>query len=49
MTYQITYTKANELHQLEWIVPQGWSEPAVRECFERRFPGSEILNIKGPA
>jgi len=49
MPYQITYTKSNELHTLEWICPQGWNEPAVRKCFLQRFPGSEILDIKGPA
>lgn len=47
MPYQITYTKSNELHTLEWICPQDWSELAVRECFLQRFPGSEILSVKG--
>jgi hypothetical protein len=50
MPYQITYTKSDELHQLEWtlewIVPAGWTEPAISECFLRRFPGSEILRIE---
>jgi hypothetical protein len=46
MPYQITYTKSDELHQLEWIVPTGWTEPVIRECFLQRFPGSEILRIE---
>ena len=45
MPYQITYVKANELHQLEWIVPTGWPETAIRECFSQRFPDREILCI----
>lgn len=46
MPYQITYTKSDELHQLEWICPQGWSERAIKECFLQRFPGSKILRFE---
>lgn len=49
MPYQITYTKSDELHTLEWICPQGWAEPTVRECFLRRFPDRQIISIKAPA
>jgi hypothetical protein len=46
MTYQIVYRKNNELINLEWIVPTGWSDSAVRECFERRYSQAEIITIE---
>lgn len=45
MAYLITYRKNNEQHTLEWIVPSGWSEPAIREAFAGQYPQAEILDI----
>jgi hypothetical protein len=45
MAYYITYTKDNERHDLEWIAGNGWTIPAIRQCFERRFSGAEIISI----
>ena len=46
MTYQIIYKKHNEIVTLEWISPTGWSQKAIRECFERQFPQAEIISIE---
>jgi hypothetical protein len=45
MAYYITYQKDNETHDLEWIAGNGWTIPAIRQCFERRFSGAEIISI----
>ena len=46
MTYQIIYTKNNEIVTLEWISPTGWSSETIRECFEHRFPQPEIISLE---
>ena len=46
MTYQITYTKSNETHSLEWIVPTGWSTAAIIESFERQYAQAEIISLE---
>ena len=46
MTYQITYTKSNETHSLEWIVPTGWSTAAIIESFERQNAQAEIISLE---
>ena len=46
MTYQIIYTKSNETHSLEWIVPTGWSTAAIIESFERQYAQAEIIIIE---
>jgi hypothetical protein len=45
MAYYITYAKDNETHDLEWIAGNGWTIPAIRQCFERRFSDAEIISI----
>ena len=45
MTYQITYTKSNETHSLEWIVPTGWSTAAIIESFERQYAQAQIISL----
>jgi hypothetical protein len=45
MAYYITYIKDNEHHDLEWIAGNGWTTPAIRQCFERRFPRAQIITI----
>ena len=45
MAYYITYIKNNETHELEWIAGNGWTIPAIRQCFQRRFHGAEIISI----
>ena len=45
MPYLIQYRKNDETHSIEWIVPTGWSEPAIREAFDRQYPQAEILAI----
>ena len=46
MPYSITYRKDNETISMEWIVPTGWGEIAIRESFEQQYPGAEIINLK---
>ena len=45
MHYLITYRKGNETIELEWIVPAGWGEAAIREAFRRQYPEAEIVSI----
>ena len=45
MAYYITYIKDDERHDLEWIAGNGWTKDSIRECFERRFSGAEIISI----
>jgi hypothetical protein len=45
MAYYITYIKDNEQHDLEWIAGNGWSVASIRQCFEQRFSGAEIISI----
>lgn len=45
MTYLICYQKNNETNRLEWIVPTGWTECAIREAFAGQYPQAEILDI----
>lgn len=46
MPFLIHYRKHDETHRIEWIVPTGWSEPAIREAFCRQYPQAEILAIE---
>jgi hypothetical protein len=46
MPYSITYRKDNEQICLEWIVPTGWGEIAIRESFERQYPQAEIIKLE---
>jgi hypothetical protein len=48
VTYEIIYrnTQTNEQHSIEWIAPTGWSQDAIRECFEQQYPTAEVLFIK---
>jgi hypothetical protein len=48
VTYEIIYrnTQTNEQHTIEWIAPTGWSQDAIRECFEQRNSAAEVLFIK---
>ena len=46
MTYQITYTKLNETHTLEWIIPTGWGEASIIESFKRQYAQAEIISLK---
>jgi len=45
MTYQITYRKNNEIINLEWIAPTGWSTATIKECFERQYAQAEIISL----
>jgi hypothetical protein len=45
MAYEITYQKDNATIDLQWIVPTGWSETAIREAFERQYSGAEIVSV----
>jgi hypothetical protein len=45
MAYEITYQKDNATIDLQWIVPTGWSETAIRESFQRQFPQAQIIAI----
>lgn len=46
MAYSITYRKNNEQINIEWIVPTGWGETAIRESFELQFPQAEIISLE---
>ena len=47
MTFNITYqTKNNEIVTLEWIVPTGWNQAAIRESFERQYAQAEIISLE---
>lgn len=47
MTCLITYRNSrHEIHNLDWAIPSGWSEAAIRAAFERQYPGSELLSIQ---
>jgi hypothetical protein len=47
ITHKITYRRPTDdtIHKLEWTCPKGWSLTAVREAFQIRFPGAEIIKI----
>ena len=46
MPYSITYRKSNETISMEWIVPTGWGEIAIRESFKQQYPQAEIISIE---
>jgi hypothetical protein len=46
MAYAITYSKNNETINIEWIVPTGWSESAIRESFKQQYPQAEIIRLE---
>ena len=46
MPFKVTYRKNNETINLEWIVPTGWGEIAIRESFERQYSGAEIISLE---
>ena len=46
MTFKIIYTKNNETHTLEWLVPTGWNQAAIRESFERQYAQAEIISLE---
>lgn len=46
MTYEIIYIKNNETITLEWIVPTGWSQDTIHECFNRQYAQAEIISIE---
>ena len=47
ITHKIIYRRPidDTIHKLEWTCPKGWSLTAVREAFQIRFPGAEIIKI----
>ena len=46
MPYSITYRKNNETVNLEWVVPTGWGEIAIRESFKRQYPQAKIISLE---
>ena len=48
MAYEIIYrdTQTNEHHIIELIAQKGWSQDAIRECFEQHYSTTEVLFIK---
>ena len=46
MPYSITYRKNNEQINMEWIVPSGWGESAIRQSFKQQYPQAEIIKLE---
>ena len=46
MAYSIIYRKNNEQISIEWIVPTGWGQAAIREAFHRQYPQAEIIKLE---
>jgi hypothetical protein len=48
-THVITYQNRHGIHNLEWTVPKGWGEQAIRDAFHMQYTGAEIISITTPS
>lgn len=47
MSYLITYRDRHDnIQNLEWIVPTGWSETAIERCFSEQYPNAKLITIE---
>jgi len=44
-THKIVYQNRYGLHTLEWTVPKGWGEDAIRDAFHVQYTGAQIISI----
>lgn len=48
MTFAIHYrNRNNEISCVEWVVPTGWSNHAIRQAFAAQYPScAEVITIE---